>query len=139
MGYATKQDMLERFEEEELIQLTDFQRAGVIDDAVLATALNDADERIDSKLRGSYSLPLASTPQELVRIACDLARWFLYRHAPPQHVKDAFDGAMRELRDYASGVSVLDVGTTSDTVGQQQPVTVAPAQVFTNAVLGKIA
>ena len=137
--------MLDRFGEDELVQLTDFQRAGAIDDTILNTALQDADERINSLLRGGYSLPFPQTPRELKPIACDLARWFLYRHEAPQHVKDAAEIALRMLRDYASGTARIDLeaagvsAQTDTTQGNQATVVSSNDRVFGQETLEKMA
>ena len=62
MTYATQADMLVRFGEPELIQLTDRFDAplGLIDPDVLGQALARADGEIDSYIAARVSLPLAA-------------------------------------------------------------------------------
>ena len=43
MSYCTRQNLIDRFGEPELIQLTDLDNLGVIDDTVLNQAISDAD------------------------------------------------------------------------------------------------
>lgn len=77
MSYASQQDMIDRFGEREVHILTDRENMGLIDQAVLAYALAQADAEIDSHLQGRFALPLASVPVLLVGIACDVARYRL--------------------------------------------------------------
>lgn len=124
--------MINRFGESELVELTDTIGAGVINEAILQLAISDAENLIDAKLRGRYTLPIAPAQPALTRIACDLARYFLYDDAAPEQVKDRYAAAMRELRDYATGVSQLDV----DTPPPQRPAVVAPVEVFSETLIG---
>jgi len=75
--YCTKTDMITTFGEPELIQITDRENTGVIDDAVLDTAITTAQAEINVWLEGRYSLPLPSVPEVLRRIAMDMTRYFL--------------------------------------------------------------
>jgi len=77
MPYATKQAMIDRFAEREVIALTDRDDAGVIDDAVLQAALVNADAEINPYLENRVALPLATVPLILVGYACDIARYRL--------------------------------------------------------------
>lgn len=109
MPYATQAQMVDRFGEPELIQLTD--RAGItgaIVGAVLDAALLDADEEIDSYLRSVRTLPLmAPIPERLVRVACDLARYHLYDDHAPEGVRTRYQDGIRWLRDVAVGKASL--------------------------------
>jgi phage gp36-like protein len=103
VGYAVKQDLIDRFGQLESQQLTDKATppAGAINDVVLGRALADADGAIDSALRRRYTLPLASVPKILVRVACDLARYFLYEDTAAELMRRsaAQDEAMKFLDD----------------------------------------
>jgi len=135
MTYCAKQDMIDRFGEEELIQLTDRASVGAIDDAVLNQAIADADAQVDRKLRGRYTVPITPAPDELTQIACDIARYFLFGTAVPDLVQSRFDAAMRELRDYATGINVLDIPTDSTDTPPQSVAVAASAEVFSDTTL----
>lgn len=115
--YGTKPDMIARYGEEELIQLTDRVAAGVIDDTVLDQARADAAAEIDGYLAGRYQLPLAEVPPSLVRVACEIARYHLYDDAVTDNVKDRYDNAVRFLRALAKGdvTMVQSTGVSSET------------------------
>ena len=121
MPYATQAQMIARFGEQELIQLTDRDGLlGAIVTAVLDAALLDADEEIDSYLRGVRALPLvAPIPERLVRVACDLARYHLYDDHAPEGVRTRYQGGIRWLRDVASGKASLgEVDTAAPETGR---------------------
>ena len=106
MPYATAQDMLQRFGADELRQLTDraLPLLGEIDQGVLGRALADADGVIDRHLGARYALPLAVPyPADLVRLACDIARYMLHDMSAPELVRDHYDDALRTLREMADG------------------------------------
>ncbi|MBN9471671.1 MAG: hypothetical protein ABS35_19575 [Kaistia sp. SCN 65-12] len=113
MAYATKQDLIDRFGELELIQLTDRTIPPVaIDDDVMARSLGDAAATIDSYLGKVYALPLAAVPPVLVKVGCDLARYFLYGHRADKDggVERAYLQAIGWLKDVSRGLVSLDVG-----------------------------
>jgi phage gp36-like protein len=108
VSYATRQDMLDRFGEQRLIELTDPNAQFIVDDT-LDRALTDADGDIDTHLELRYALPLPAVPTSLKRIACDLARYYLYGDAAPELVVKRYDAAMRFLRAIADGSVQLGV------------------------------
>lgn len=120
--YATQQQMIDRFGEDELIQLTDRANAGVIDPQVLDQALADADATINDYLAGRYNLPLAVVPSSLSRLACDLARYFLYDDHPSEAVRQRYEDAVKFFDAVAKGAIKLGV----DAADQAAPVAGTP-------------
>lgn len=118
--YATRQDMIDRFGEPEIRQLTDRRDppAGAIDDAVLTEALEDADGMLDSYLAGRYTLPLADVPKILKRYACDITRFFLWKDNAGDTVRRAYEDAEKFLKAVAAGT--VSLGLDAD----NQPVAV---------------
>lgn len=109
--YATAQDMIDRFDEDELVQLTDAAGTGDIDQARLGRAIAEVEPVITGYVAKIYrdagTDPVSSL---LTGIACDLARHRLYRDAAPDAVKEAYDRALAMLKDIARGVIKLDDG-----------------------------
>lgn len=103
MPYADRDLMIARFGEEELIQLTDRDGAGAIDDTALDTALADADGEIDGYLAVRYALPLATVPPVISRLASDLARYFLYDDHATEQVRMRYEDARRLLEAISAG------------------------------------
>jgi phage gp36-like protein len=111
MPYATKQDLIDRFGEPELIELTDRDDSGAIDDTVLDQALADAQEEIDTYVGARYRLPLESTPQILVRWCADIARYHLYDDAAPEQVQKRYDAVRGSMKMLAEGKTSLGLDT----------------------------
>ena len=113
MSYATQQNMIDRFGQREIIQLTDKATppAGAIDITVLGQALDDADAMINGYVSVRFSLPLTDVPQQIVRIACDLARYFLDKKQS-EEVRLRYDQAVAWLRDVSAGRVNLGILST---------------------------
>lgn len=147
MTYATAQDLIDRFGESELIQLTDPDLQAVQLGKV-ETALADAQAYVDSFVGRVYSLPLTGcvkpapvvgnpqatelvAPPQLVRIAADVARYYLHKDfAPENEVYLRYKAAERELQAIADGKAVVSCpwgGTPGALVQGSQP---GDAEVF---------
>ncbi|MDP7142686.1 MAG: DUF1320 family protein [Alphaproteobacteria bacterium] len=111
MVYATKADMLKRYEEQELIQLTDYVKpfTEAIVDSVLDQALADASATIDLYLH-RYDLPLADIPPALVNMACLLAFYNLNRNRMTDEIRQDYADVMKSLESIAAGKIKLDSG-----------------------------
>lgn len=114
MTYATRQDLIDRFGETELFQLTDRVNMPptTVDDIVTGRALGDADAAIDGYVGKKYTLPLATVPPMLVKIASDLARYYLHGEAAGKDsiVTRNADAALSWLKDVSRGLIALDDG-----------------------------
>ncbi len=113
MNYVTQQQLVDRFGETELIQLTDRANSGVIDAAVLASKIADSDALIDGYLQPRYTLPLSVVPASLVRIAADIVRYDLQADRATEQVTKRFTDAMKFLRDVADGKTQLGTDAAS--------------------------
>lgn len=110
MPYATQAALEERFGTAELAELTDRVNGEVIDTTVVTRALSDAQAEIDGYLAGRYQLPLATVPEILVRLNCDMARYYLHAEGATETVRDRYTDAVRLLRAIGSGDVKLDGG-----------------------------
>ncbi len=115
MNYATKQNMIDRFAQSELIQLTDRAQppTGAIDDTVLNAALADANAEIDGYLMGVYQLPLPTVPANLVILACDIARYKLYDDRATEQVTKRYDDAVKYLTRVGKGELSLGLDSSN--------------------------
>jgi len=138
MPYAAQQDLVDRFGAAEIIQLSDRADppAGAIDAIVVGKALTDADELINGYLAGRYAVPVAApVPAVLLALACDIARYRLHIHEPPEMVRKNYEDAIRRLKDIADGTLVLQVAGVE--AAQTSPASNAveyagPERVFSN-------
>ena len=107
MTYATKAEMIARFGETEITELTDRADIGAIDSAVLGKALDDADALINGYLAARYTLPLVTVPAVVVGLACDIARYKLWDDQAPEEVRRRYEDALAQLKLMSQGVIVL--------------------------------
>lgn len=103
MPYASKQDMIDRFGEPELIQISDRDGSGTLNDQTLEQAQMDGDAEIDAYLRPLYRLPLEVVPTNLVRIACDIYRYYMYGALVPDYAEKRHKLAIDTLKLINSG------------------------------------
>lgn len=137
MSYCTEDDLIIRFGEDELIDATGRGATTDIESDPLEGAISDSDGVIERHLRGRYKLPIEGN-DELVLIACDLTRYYLWGISAPEHVKERYEAALKALRDLARGVTVLDEEPADSGTGPRQPVVIAPDQIFTADKLKKV-
>lgn len=103
--YATYADMIARFGERELIQLTDRASAGVPDQVLAEGALDEASAEIDGFIGTRYDVPLPSVPRILVGYCCDIARYRLCgaEVQTTEAIRDRYHDARRFLELVAAG------------------------------------
>lgn len=123
MNYATVADMVDRFGELELTQLTDTDGTGSFSVRAIGRALADADACADGYLGLVYQLPLLGcakpatlpgaptvyvVPPVLTRMVCDLARYYLMPDLDEKHTASVRAAtAMRDLQAIAKGTAQL--------------------------------
>jgi phage gp36-like protein len=107
MPYCTIDDLTNALPQTRIIELTDDEHLGVMDQAAVAQALSDADELIDGYLRGRYSLPLPAAPRLLVRVGVDLTSFNLYSRRldldMPEAMQTRYKNAMKLLEQIRDG------------------------------------
>jgi phage gp36-like protein len=135
MAYCTLADI--DIPTKDLIELTDDNNAGVVDQTVIDKAIAAAGELIDGYLRGRYTLPLVPLPGLMKTLALDLVVYRLYtrrvRLTPPEAVADRYKNSIKILDQIATGK--ISLGTEAVN-GQDTPETggaqsAAPDRVFT--------
>ncbi len=112
MFYCTADDMIKRFGEQELIQLTSKGQSNAIDNEVLYLAIADGSAEIDGYLAG---FQLTTVPKTLVRVSCDIARYFLYDDIIPEPVEKRYDAVIRFLEQIAKGNISLGTDDSGNT------------------------
>jgi phage gp36-like protein len=137
MTYALEADLVERFGALELAQRTDRVNGITIETVVLGRALADADAEIDGYLATRYTLPLASTPPLINRLACEIARYRLYDDGVPPTVRQRYEDTVSLLKRLASG-EVLLAGMESVAVAGVEQVYHAfePRQITADTLQG---
>lgn len=102
--------------EEELVQLTDRADppAYAIDQVVTQAALVAATNEIDGYVAVQYRLPLSSIPPLLTDIACDIARYRLYKTDATDQVRQRYVDAVKILTNISKGLVKLPVVDAPD-------------------------
>lgn len=138
MAYCTQADLVERYGEVELAQLTDQTAGTSVDAAQVTKACDEATSLIDGYVSGQYVVPLTPVPTVVRRWACVIARKFLWgdKATPDGTVTADYTEAMKQLRDAGAGKMALP-----DATGVQAPLSggliavEAPDEVFTDDLL----
>jgi len=129
MSYCTLQDLIDEFTEAELVQLTDEAGTGEIDTVPVDKAIARADRTINRYLAGRNELPLES--DDVVDIACDIARYYLFADQVPAHVQKRFDDAIKALEKMAARkIAVVDTAGTEAAESAAAPEMESSASVF---------
>ena len=105
--YCTADDLVLRFGQDEISQLTDFDRDGNADQTVLDQAIADTAAEINSYISARYPLPLEPVPAVLTLHACDICRYRLFNQGAPEEVAERYTIAIRWLKDVAQGKAQL--------------------------------
>jgi phage gp36-like protein len=129
MSYCTLQDLIDEFTEAELVQLTDETGDGEIDTVPVDKAIARADRTINRYLAGRNELPLAN--DEVVDLACDIARYYLYADQAPSHIQKRYDDAVKALEKMAARkIAVVDTAGTEAAESAAVPEMSSSASVF---------
>jgi len=110
--YVTKQQLIDRFGEKELIQLTDRSNVppSTVNDTAVSGAIGDAEALVDGYVGKTYQLPLSAVPIGLTRTSADIARYYLHGKAADKDgpVHRAYLEAIAYLKDVSRGLIQLD-------------------------------
>lgn len=139
MGWLKEQDLTDRFGAEALAQL----KSG---GASVPAALRDAEAECEAWVGRITTLPIVTAGAMLTRIACDIARYNLWRRAvDDQHpVYIAYRRAVGDLEDAAAGRMTLGglVGTDTGASADGSPaggfVVRSSTRVFDDTLLARV-
>ena len=110
MSYGTVADLVARFSETEIAQLTDVEDRETVNEAVVSTALADASGEIDSYLGGRYAVPISGiVPDRIKAVSLDIARYRLYDDQPTETVRQRYEDAVAWLKLVALGHIALPI------------------------------
>lgn len=126
--YCTSAGMADRYGTNEMGQFTA---------PAVTRAIADAGDEIDAFVGSRYTLPLATVPPLLERLACDIARFRLYSAEPTDEVRQRYEDAVSTLRAVATGTASLGVAPADAPTAAPGGVSVAArSQVFTPGLMG---
>lgn len=132
--YASVADLVERFGETEIIELTDLEQTGQIDTAMAEQALTDASAEIDGYLAARYRLPVTDTPRLLSLLCTDIARFRLQRGVSTEQARQRYEDALAKLKGIARGEINLPLQTPPPASAEPRTVS-GSGRVFDNDTL----
>jgi phage gp36-like protein len=136
--YASLQDLIDRYGAHELVQVADRSEppSGSPDSDIVDRALTDASATIDTYLSAKYAVPASPVPASIQGVCCTIARYLLHDDHATDRIRQAYEDAMRWLRDVSTGKAIIaelvPEGTSSVVAVRAPPV------VFSDAVLETI-
>lgn len=139
MAYCTQADLSERFGNTELSQLTD-EAAASPQAPEIIKAIDEAGSLIDSYISTRYDVPVSPVPTILRKLACDIARKYLWKDRADDQsvVTKNYADAVAFLRDVARGLISLDAAGEPPAASDFSIAVVAPAAIFTADVLDRM-
>ena len=122
MVYAAPSDMIARYPNRDLVQLTNEDPTQTtVNQTVLQQALADASAEIDGYLESRFALPLTDPPAVLNRLACDVAMYRLQALRPLHDLAEArrrYDDALTLLLRVADGTVTLGLAPDNQEPGE---------------------
>lgn len=132
--YASVADMIERFGEVEIIELTDLEHTGEVVVDVAEQALSDATAEIDGYLAARYRLPVTDTPRMLSVLCTDIARYRLQKGVSTDQARQRYEDAIAALKSIARGD--INLPLSSPPPASAEPMTTpGSARVFDDDAL----
>lgn len=131
MMYATVSDMVSRFGEQEIIELSnlDLSQDIEIDQAAVERALTDASAEIDGYLAARYRLPVTGEVRLLSQMCTDIARFRLQKGVSTEQARQRYEDAVDTLKRISAGTMNLPLQAPPPAIGE--PVVVpGRARVF---------
>lgn len=135
--YSTLDDIKKLLPEESLIQLTDDEGQGTVDQGRVDEAISQADAEIDSYCAVKYRVPFDPVPDLVKKCSVDLAIYNLYARRVeeiPQTRTDRYRNAIRQLEGISKGTVSLGVDPPPQTGTQsERPDISGPARIFSRS------
>ena len=129
--YATQEQMVDLFGEDDLVLMTDGD--GAINEGKLGAAINAAQAEVDGYVGSVLPLPLTRVPDVLRLHACNVAYWYLDVDNPTDGATTRYKAAVRFLERVQDGKASLGLADDGAPVQAAGGVTVsAPDRVFSS-------
>lgn len=105
--YATLADLLDRYEKQDIIDISyrDEADRDIINEKAVDLALMQASAEIDEYIGARYKLPLTATSPQLVQIASHIARYYMEKG----------DRTKAAVKDYERSIERLEAVKNGDT------------------------
>lgn len=111
MAYCTLAELIERYSEKMLIDISDRgeERPEEPDAALIDRAIADADALIDGYLKKRYRLPLADVPRLVKDLSLRISIYYAHAHVASEKITADYKDALKTLENIAKGLLDLDL------------------------------
>jgi phage gp36-like protein len=138
--YCTLEDLKLAIDEARLLELTDDEGLGVINQARIDAAIGDAQGEVDGWLQERYDVPLDPVPALIKRACIDVAIPNLYSRKvetlPDVRVK-RYDNAIKLLARIADGKLSLGIAVQPEETNSGKVLVTASTRIFPDTELDK--
>jgi phage gp36-like protein len=139
--YCSIDDIRKNIPDVSLIELTDDNGTGQIENSIVSEAIAYADSTIDGYLRGRYSLPLNPVPKIIQKISIDIAIYHIYSRRfeleMPEGMQKRYENAVKLLEAIRKGIIELGIITQTGT-GYYITNKVVEDRIFNKDLLDKL-
>mgnify|MGYP000002900306 CR=1 FL=1 len=142
--YCSIDDIRKNIPDISLIELTDDNGTGQIENTIVSEAIAYADSTIDGYLRGRYSLPLNPVPKIIQKISIDIAIYHIYSRRfeleMPEGMQKRYENAVKLLEAIRKGTIELGITTQTGQTGTGYYITnkVEEDRIFNKNFLDKL-
>lgn len=108
-SYITKTDIIEAIPQDLLIQLTDDEGLGSVNDSRVDAAIEDAEGEVNGYLSTRYSTPLSPAPAAVKKFTVDIAVYNLFarRLGAPEDKETRYRNAIKFFENASKGLVSL--------------------------------
>jgi len=134
--YCDYNDLVAKIDESTLIQLSDDNNEGYVDQTVIDVAISSACAEIDGYLATRYPVPVTTAVPVLKPCAVDLTVYNMYSRksaGPPEHIIGKYDNWIKFLSKIAEGK--IDLIPEAETVSGGTSQVDAGDRVFTRSTM----
>ena len=134
MAYCTLDDIKKLISEETIVQLTDDEEQGVVNQSRVAEAVSQADGEIESYCQDRYEIPFSSVPVLIRKLSVDISIYNLYSRrleTIPQIRADRYKNAIRLLEGVQKGTVSISATETADAESANEAAIEAGTRIFT--------
>ena len=137
MPYCTIDDIKDQIDEAILIQLTDDEGTGSVNETRVSAAIAKADGEIDSYLSGRYTVPLSPVPEIVEKFSVDISIWNLYaRRSIVEEMREKrYNAAVKLLISINKGDATL--GVDPEPSGGEQQIKTSREKTDRTFTIGK--
>lgn len=116
MAYIDYNKLTQYIDEKELINLTDDENIGMVEQSKIDEAINSATNEINSYLQDKYTIPLSPPPKLIIDICADITIYNLYKRRMrlnmPESIINIYNDAIDKLEKIRKGMIVLNISQT---------------------------